>query len=66
MTELTLQQENELLTSDIELKLSQLKKKDENSYIELKELFEEFKNEGATIQELRLLHDDVLEMLKEI
>lgn len=46
---MTLQQESELLASDIKLKLSVLKMKGED-ISELEEIFQEMKDNGTTIE----------------
>lgn len=61
---MTLQQESELLASDIELKLSVLKMKGED-ISELEEIFQEMKDNGTTIEELRYLYEDLMLLMEE-
>lgn len=61
---MTLQQESELLASDIKLKLSVLKMKGED-ISELEEIFQEMKDNGTTIEELRYLYEDLMLLMEE-
>lgn len=61
---MTPQQESELLASDIKLKLSVLKMKGED-ISELEEIFQEMKDNGTTIEELRYLYEDLMLLMEE-